>query len=98
MADIAPGQVKAALDREAGFRFQVLRDQLAEDGLFSEILRADDDALSSGRAAGEQKAEGRRQKAGGRKQKAEGRRQSAVGGSSGRARRPRSQKGCGGRN
>ena len=71
MADVAPGQVKAPLDRQARFRFQVLGDQLAEDGLFGEIFRADDDALSSGRTAGEQKAEGR-------KQKAEGRRQSAV--------------------
>ena len=59
MADVAPGQVKAPLDRQARFRFQVLGDQLAEDGLFGEILRADDDSLRSRRAAGEQEAEGR---------------------------------------
>src|SRR2546430_17325797 len=79
MADVTPGQVEAALDRQAGLRFQVLRDQLAEDGLFGEIFRADDDALGSGRAAGEQKAEGRKQKAEGRRQSAEGRRQKAEG-------------------
>ena len=45
MANVAAGQVEAALDREMSFVFDLLGNDLPEDQLFGEIFGADDDAV-----------------------------------------------------
>ena len=57
MADVASGQVEAALDREMSFVFDLLGNDFAEDELFGEILGADDDAILARRAARGEKKE-----------------------------------------
>ena len=48
MSDVSTAEIKAALDREMSFVFDLLRDEFAEDDLFCEILAADDDAVVVG--------------------------------------------------
>ena len=50
MADVTAGEIEAALDLQMCFRFDLLREQLAEDDLLSEILCADDGVFGRGAA------------------------------------------------
>ena len=52
VADVAAGEIEAALDREVSLVFDLLGDDFAEDELFGEVFGADDDAGLAGGAAG----------------------------------------------
>jgi hypothetical protein len=45
MRDVSSAQIEAPLDWNMRFVFDLLRDQLAENDLFSEVLAPDNDAL-----------------------------------------------------
>ena len=51
IADVAAGEVETALDFETGPGFDLLREQLAEDDLFGEVLCADDGMIGARRRA-----------------------------------------------
>jgi hypothetical protein len=57
MCDVSAAKIKAAFDGKMSSVFDLLRDQLAEDDLFGEILAADYDAVAMG--AGRKKEKGR---------------------------------------
>jgi hypothetical protein len=48
MCDVSAAKIKAAFDGKMSSVFDLLRDQLAEDDLFGEILAADYDAVAMG--------------------------------------------------
>jgi len=52
MADVAAGEIEAALDLEMGFGFDLLGEEFAEDDLFGEVFCADDGVVGAGRGAG----------------------------------------------
>jgi len=55
--DVRSAQIKAALDREMSFIFDLLGDELSENDLLGEVLASDHDAGLVG-ATGEQKNSG----------------------------------------
>jgi len=52
VADVAAGEIEAALDLEVGFGFDLLGEKFAEDDLFGEVFCADDWVVRPGRGAG----------------------------------------------
>jgi len=51
VADVGPGEIEAALDREVGLGFDFLREKLAEDDLLGEIFGSDDGMVGAWRSA-----------------------------------------------
>src|SRR5262249_21142450 len=54
MADIAAGKIEAALDRQASFLFDVLRQNLSQPRLLGKIFRSDNNALMPWAASSQQ--------------------------------------------
>jgi hypothetical protein len=55
VADVAAGEIEAALDLDMGFGFDFLGEEFAEDDLFGEVLCADDGVVGTRRGAGGEK-------------------------------------------
>jgi len=54
LADVAAGEVEAAIDAATAKGFDLLSEELADDGLLGEVLGANDDARGAwGRAGGQ---------------------------------------------